>query len=69
MLLQERTIETSAAWRQAMGVVDVSVLQHMRDNIKDGFDEERHGPRVGFGNLKRCVRCWRLGWCRTPAHP
>lgn len=51
--LQERNIQTSAEWRQQMSQVDVSILQHMRDNIKGGFDEERHGPRVGFGNLKR----------------
>lgn len=38
-----------------MGQVDVSILQHMRDNIKGGFDEERHASRVGFGNLKRWV--------------
>jgi hypothetical protein len=51
--VQERNIQTSADWRQQMGHVDVSILQHMRDNIKGGFDEERHGPRIGFGNLKR----------------
>jgi hypothetical protein len=50
---QERNIQTSAEWRQQMGHVDVSILQHMRDNIKGGFDDERHGPRIGFGNLKR----------------
>lgn len=52
-LPKERNIQTSAEWRQQMGLVDVSILQHMRDDIKGGFDEERHGPRIGFGNLKR----------------
>jgi hypothetical protein len=51
--LQERNIQASASWRQQMGEVDMSILQHMRDSIKGGFDEERHGPRIGFGNLKR----------------
>lgn len=37
-----------------MGDVDVGVLEHMRTNIKGGFDEEKHGSRIGFGNLKRC---------------
>jgi hypothetical protein len=53
VLAQERNIQTSAEWRQQMSHVDVSILQHMRDNIKGSFDEERHGPRIGFGNLKR----------------
>lgn len=36
-----------------MGDVDVSILEHMRNNIKGGFDEDKHGPRIGFGNLRR----------------
>lgn len=54
-VLQERNIQTSAEWRQQMGDVDVSILEHMRSNIKGGFDEDKHGPRIGFGNLKRSV--------------
>ena len=53
LVLQERNIQTSAEWRQQMGDVDVGILEHMRTNIKGGFDEEKHGPRIGFGNLKR----------------
>lgn len=54
-----------------MSHVDVSILQHMRDNIKGGFDEERHGPRIGFGNLKRYVNAAMTVWAsyfpaRTP---
>lgn len=54
-----------------MGQVDVSILQHMRDNIKGGFDEERHASRVGFGNLKRWVGRWvGCSWAaRGPATP
>lgn len=51
--MQERNIQTSAEWRQQMLSVDVSIVQSMRDDIKGGFDEERYGPRIGFGNLKR----------------
>ncbi len=36
-----------------MGEVDASVFAHLRDAIKGGFDEERFGSRIGFGNLKR----------------
>jgi hypothetical protein len=53
VLTQERNIQTSAEWRQQMCEVDVGILDHMRSNIKGGFDEERHSQRIGFGNLKR----------------
>eukprot|EP00775_Hariotina_reticulata_P011152 gene11152-11304_t len=52
-LPKERNIQTSAEWRQQMCEVDVGILEHMRSSIKGGFDEERHGSRIGFGNLKR----------------
>lgn len=58
--VQERSVVSSAEWRSQMGAVDASVLGHLRSNIRGGFDEERHGPRVGFGNLNRCVSCCAL---------
>lgn len=67
--MQERNIQTSADWRQQMSQVDVSILQHMRDNIKGGFDEERHGSRVGFGNLKRCAQSWPVGVLQLLCQP
>jgi hypothetical protein len=53
LLQQDRNIQSSTEWRQQLGEVDKSILEYMRSNIKGGFDEERHGPRIGFGNLKR----------------
>ena len=38
--------------------VDAGIFKHMREGIKGGFDEDRFGMRMGFGNLKRCVRAW-----------
>lgn len=44
---------TSAEWRRAIQEVDASVKQHLRGGIEGGFDEERFGARIGFGNLRR----------------
>lgn len=44
----------SAEWRKAIQEVDSSVKQHLRTGIEGGFDEERFGTRIGFGNLRRC---------------
>ncbi|WIA29612.1 hypothetical protein OEZ86_012099 [Tetradesmus obliquus] len=52
-LPKDRNIQSSTEWRQQLGEVDKSILDYMRSSIKGGFDEERHGPRIGFGNLKR----------------
>ena len=43
---------TNAAWRQQIQQVDADILRSLRLNIHGGFDEERFGARVGFGNLK-----------------
>ncbi len=43
----------SAEWRHQISEVDTAVLEQLRRGIKGGFDEERHGPHIGFGNLKR----------------
>lgn len=47
---------TSAEWRRAIQEVDASVKQHLRGGIEGGFDEERFGARIGFGNLRRWGR-------------
>ena len=39
-----------------MQEVDISIFKHLRENIANGFDEERFASRIGFGNLKRYVR-------------
>jgi hypothetical protein len=54
---QDRNIQSSTEWRQQLGEVDKSILDYMRSSIKGGFDEERHSPRIGFGNLKRWAQC------------
>jgi hypothetical protein len=51
--LQDRNVQSSSEWRQAMQEVDISIFKHLRENIANGFDEERFGSRIGFGNLKR----------------
>ena len=55
MLSQDRQLQSSAEWRKQMAEVDRSVFTQLRDGIKGGFDEDRFGSRIGFGNLKRCV--------------
>lgn len=52
-LVQDRTATTSAEWRKQIQEVDKSIRQHLREKINGGFDEERFGSRVGFGNLRR----------------
>ncbi|BDA44188.1 Dynamin-related protein 5A [Coccomyxa sp. Obi] len=52
-LPKERTISKSSEWREQIQAVDRMTLQHMRENIAGGFDEERFGSCIGFGNLKR----------------
>ncbi len=51
---QERTISKSDEWREQIQAVDRGTLQHLREKIAGGFDEERFGSCIGFGNLKRC---------------
>lgn len=51
-LPKERIVGSSAEWRRQIQDVDVAVLKHLRENIKDGFDEDKYGNRIGFGNLK-----------------
>lgn len=51
---QERTISKSNEWRAQIQAVDKECLQYLREQIIGGFDEERFGGCIGFGNLKRC---------------
>ncbi len=53
LLHQDRTAATSAEWRKQIQDVDVAIKRHLRENIAGGFDEERFGNRIGFGNLRR----------------
>jgi hypothetical protein len=54
-LPKDRQLQGSAEWRKQMAEVDRSVFGHLREGVKGGFDEERFGVRIGFGNLKRWV--------------
>jgi hypothetical protein len=51
--LQDRAVQSSSEWRKAMQDVDRHIFDHMRQQIKGGFDEDRFGSRIGFANLKR----------------
>ncbi|PSC67591.1 dynamin-related GTPase [Micractinium conductrix] len=44
---------SSGEWRKAIQEVDGSIKSHLREGISGGFDEERFGQRIGFGNLRR----------------
>ena len=35
--------------------VDADVKRHLQESVAGGFDEERFGSRIGFGNLRRRV--------------
>ncbi|KAK9915687.1 hypothetical protein WJX75_002660 [Coccomyxa subellipsoidea] len=52
-LPKERTIIKSSEWREQIQAVDRDCLHHLRKEIAGGFDEERFGSCIGFGNLKR----------------
>lgn len=50
--MQDRSQSSSAEWRQAIQAVDSGIKTHLRTSIQGGYDEERFGDRIGFGNLK-----------------
>ena len=52
-VLQERALSSSGEWRSQIQAVDRDVLHQLQHNIAGGFDQDRFGPCIGFGNLKR----------------
>ena len=60
---------TSAEWRRSIQEVDARVLKTLSEGIEGGFDAERFGSRVGFGNLRRCVCAGRGGGGRCTREP
>ena len=42
----------AAAFRNAVAGVDREILRQLREDVNGGFDEDAHGSRVGFANLK-----------------
>ncbi|XP_010273938.1 PREDICTED: dynamin-related protein 5A-like [Nelumbo nucifera] len=51
-LPKDRGMVTNEEFRRQISQVDNEVLQHMRENINGGFDEEKFRPFIGFGCLK-----------------
>ncbi|KAK9832230.1 hypothetical protein WJX74_003725 [Apatococcus lobatus] len=51
-LPKDRAMVPSGEWRSQIQQVDAGILHHLRTEVAGGFDEERFGARVGFGNLK-----------------
>ena len=51
--VQDRNIISSKEWRQQIQDVDSEVFRTLRQGIQGGFDEEKYGDRIGFGNLKK----------------
>lgn len=44
---------SSKEWRHQIQQVDADIYQTLRHGISGGFDEEKFGLRIGFGNLKK----------------
>lgn len=53
--MQDRTIRSSKEWRRQIQEVDAGTYRTLQHDIKGGFDEEKFGSRIGFGNLKGCA--------------
>lgn len=51
-LPKDRATSSNEDYRRQISVVDSEVLRQLRENVAGGFDEERFGNYVGFGNLK-----------------
>jgi len=50
--LQDRAVMSNKEWRHQIQEVDTEVYRTLRNGITGGFDEEKFGNRIGFGNLK-----------------
>jgi hypothetical protein len=51
-LPKDRATSSNEEYRRQISVVDVDILKQLRENVAGGFDEERFGSHVGFGNLR-----------------
>ncbi|KAJ4821197.1 Dynamin-like [Rhynchospora pubera] len=52
-LPKDRGTITNEEFRRQIHQVDNDVLRHMRENIKGGFSEDKYGPYIGFGSLRK----------------
>ncbi|KAJ3686934.1 hypothetical protein LUZ61_016098 [Rhynchospora tenuis] len=52
-LPKDRGTITNEGFRKQIHQVDNDVLRHLRENIKGGFSEEKYGPYIGFGSLRK----------------
>ena len=57
--LQDRAVVSSKEWRHQIQQVDTDIYQTLRHGISGGFDEEKFGHRIGFGNLKKYISFFR----------
>lgn len=46
------TSSTNDEFRRQIAIVDTDILRQLRENVAGGFDEEKFGGHVGFGNLR-----------------
>ena len=52
-LPKDRSIQSNTDFRKQISAVDADILRQLRETVSGGFDEERFGNQVGFGNLRR----------------
>lgn len=52
-LPKDRSIQNNTDFRRQIAAVDSEILRQLREGISGGFDEERFGGQIGFGNLRR----------------
>lgn len=51
-LPKDRNTISNDEFRRQIAQVDVEVLQHLREGIKGGFDEEKFKNHIGFNSLR-----------------
>ncbi|KAM3332153.1 hypothetical protein ACQJBY_027773 [Aegilops geniculata] len=52
-LPKDRGTISNDEFRRQICQVDIDVLQHLRDGVKGGFNEEKFGPYIGFSCLRK----------------
>ena len=51
-LPKDKKYNSNSHFRERIQQVDTEVLHFLNTNVRGGFDEERFGDRIGFGQLK-----------------
>ncbi|TVU43021.1 hypothetical protein EJB05_09451, partial [Eragrostis curvula] len=60
------TVSNEEFWRQICHV-DIDVLCHFRENVEEGFNEEKYGPYIEFGCLKKYLESELQKWYKEAA--